>query len=536
VVAERSRHTRRHVGLDYANGTWTASTTTQLNNRGFLDQEIISVGATSLLRSHGYAPEGYLSDAADASNSYGYGYDTNGLISRIDTGGVSTPLVRTGSTLQAGPVSYQFDSLGRVISAGDLSLSYGPDGQPSGATRNTGSWTFLNDETGARLAKLSAGAFVAAYLEEGVLQASGLTQPLSAGGTLIGVIANGSFQPIAVDTRGTVLADTNGTPRIASPYGDRAQHPDLAKVIDYVHLGYDADLGVVRMGVRDYDPRIHRFLTPDPLYLEEPVHCLDSPVDCNLYGYARNLPATYRDPDGKNPAILVGAAVGAGISTAAYMIFTPVEQWTLRGAGGAALGGAINGAIAGATGGASLLVQVGGGAIGSVAGGIVTRGIQTGSVEQAFDRSHVAVDLAAGVVLTGALSRLHASPGGASASATVATEEAAVGVQAARGGGAGVVRVGQAGEAAVRAAADIGEKVPIEIAGRVRIPDGITSTVLTEVKNVQSLSYTQQLRDFASYARENGLRFDLWVRPSTQLSGPLAEEVANGVINLRFIP
>lgn len=56
-----------------------------------------------------------------------------------------------------------------------------------------------------------------------------------------------------------------------------------------------------------------------------------------------------------------------------------------------------------------------------------------------------------------------------------------------------------------------------------------------EVKNVRSLSYTQQLRDFANYARINGLRFDLWVRPDTQLSGPLEEQIANGAIKLRYI-
>ena len=96
--------------------------------------------------------------------------------------------------------------------------------------------------------------------------------------------------------------------------------------------------------------------------------------------------------------------------------------------------------------------------------------------------------------------------------------------------------MGQAGEAAVRGAVDIGPKVPIAVGGRVRIPDGLTSTVLSEVKNVGSLSYTQQLRDFASYARANGLRFDLWVRPTTQLTGPLSQEVASGAINLRIIP
>jgi hypothetical protein len=52
----------------------------------------------------------------------------------------------------------------------------------------------------------------------------------------------------------------------------------------------------------------------------------------------------------------------------------------------------------------------------------------------------------------------------------------------------------------VRSAADIGEKALIRVAGRTRIPDGLTNTVWTEVKNVSSLSYTQQLRDFATYA------------------------------------
>ena len=110
---------------------------------------------------------------------------------------------------------------------------------------------------------------------------------------------------------------------------------------------------------------------------------------------------------------------------------------------------------------------------------------------------------------------------------------------AARGaarGGAGVVRVGQAGEAAVRSVADIGPKVAIDVAGRTRIPDGLTSTVLSEVKNVGSLSYTQQLRDFAAYASANGLRFDLWVRPTTRMSGPLLDAIESGAINRRFIP
>ena len=101
----------------------------------------------------------------------------------------------------------------------------------------------------------------------------------------------------------------------------------------------------------------------------------------------------------------------------------------------------------------------------------------------------------------------------------------------------GAASLGREGEAAVRGAYDIGSKQTIDIAGGgTRVPDGLTSTALSEVKNVQSLSYTQQLQDFASYAQQNGLRFDLYVRSDTQLSQPLQQAIQNGQVNLRYIP
>ncbi|MEZ8420602.1 putative toxin [Vibrio splendidus] len=97
-------------------------------------------------------------------------------------------------------------------------------------------------------------------------------------------------------------------------------------------------------------------------------------------------------------------------------------------------------------------------------------------------------------------------------------------------------QIGQAGEAAVQAAFDIGKKQKFSINGRVRIPDGVTSTTLSEVKNVKSLSYTKQLRDFADIAKQQGLQYDLYVRPSTKLSGPLTQAIQDGPINLKVIP
>ena len=79
--------------------------------------------------------------------------------------------------------------------------------------------------------------------------------------------------------------------------------------------------------------------------------------------------------------------------------------------------------------------------------------------------------------------------------------------------------IGQAGER--MAGIDPANKKPIHINGRTRIPDGISRTTLTEVKNVKYLSNTLQLRDFAAYAnadKDNVLRLILYVRPDTKIA------------------
>jgi RHS repeat-associated protein len=96
--------------------------------------------------------------------------------------------------------------------------------------------------------------------------------------------------------------------------------------------------------------------------------------------------------------------------------------------------------------------------------------------------------------------------------------------------------LGQEGEAAVRGTYDIGEKVSIDINGRVRIPDGLTDSTLSEVKNVANQSFTRQLRDYLDFAQQTGRRFDLYLRPSTNVSGPLQDAIDSGLINRIDIP
>ena len=97
-------------------------------------------------------------------------------------------------------------------------------------------------------------------------------------------------------------------------------------------------------------------------------------------------------------------------------------------------------------------------------------------------------------------------------------------------------QLGQAGEAAVRGTYDIGDKVSININGQVRIPDGLTDSTVSEVKNVANQSFTQQLRDYLDFAQQTGRSFDLYMTPTTNISGPLQDVMDSGLINRLDIP
>ncbi len=81
-----------------------------------------------------------------------------------------------------------------------------------------------------------------------------------------------------------------------------------------------------------------------------------------------------------------------------------------------------------------------------------------------------------------------------------------------------------------------GNKTKIAINGRNRIPDALADDLLIEVENVKDLSCSRQLRDFADYASQNGLTYELFVRPDTKLTGPLLEAIRDGDIVLKYIP
>ncbi|HWM84279.1 MAG TPA: HNH endonuclease, partial [Kofleriaceae bacterium] len=279
------------------------------NARGLVASETIGLGEDSWLRSYGYDSRGYLTRSEDPAQLATYSYMPAGLPNQItDERGTRTVFRGSARAITVAGIPYAYDASGRVTARGGTTFTYGPDGHLAEARAGARTLAYRYDADGNRILKYEDGSPTAGFLGGGYLTGDGFIAPVEIAGRLVGVLEGGTFHLLATDPRGTPLADRDGTPRPVSPYGVRVTRPDLSAALDYVEKGFDADLEAVRMGVRDYDPLLSQFRTPDPLFLESLEQCSANPVECNLFTYAANNPVSLRDPTGE-AAWLVGVVV-----------------------------------------------------------------------------------------------------------------------------------------------------------------------------------------------------------------------------------
>ncbi len=95
--------------------------------------------------------------------------------------------------------------------------------------------------------------------------------------------------------------------------------------------------------------------------------------------------------------------------------------------------------------------------------------------------------------------------------------------------------LGEEGELAARIVKNTEHIPSLSGTAAYRIPDELTPTTLTEVKNVQSLDFDSQLQDSLHFAIMTERDMILVVRPTTTLSPDLKAAVNAGWINLRFL-
>ena len=262
----------------------------------------------------------------------------------------------------------------------------------------------------------------------------------------------------AYDAWGNVLT-SEGTLATSNPIRYRGYYFDTETSLYYVSSRY-------------YDPEIGRFINSDDI---DYLGADGSPLSYNLFAYCMNNPVNRFDVNGN----------------------WSMPNWLKVTVGAVALAGAI--ALTVATGGGAAAVAVG---VAKVVGSVVLSTAVSAGAGYLNNGKQGAIDGACNGFMFGSLSAL-----GGAAFKYAKVHSATTGSPNS---------MGKAGERMV--GIDQSAKKPIQINGRTRIPDAMTDTTLTEVKNVKYISNTQQLRDFAAFANDTGRSLELWVRPTTRIA------------------
>ena len=227
--------------------------------------------------------------------------------------------------IDAGDIIYAFDyddNLSRRTNGSDVTdYEYSSTGElMSVILPDTTHIEYVHDPLGRRIAKKINGSIIEKYLwgdkttllavydgSDNLLQrfeyadgrmpyamtSSGNTYYLTydqVGSMRLVTDASGNIiKQIDYDTFGNIIADSN--PSFTIPFG-------------FAGGLHDRDTDLVRFGYRDYMPEIGKWTAKDPI--------LFAGGDTNLYGYVRNDPVNWVDPEGLWVPQAIGAAVGLG--------------------------------------------------------------------------------------------------------------------------------------------------------------------------------------------------------------------------------
>lgn len=295
--------TRRENGYILSQGATDAFSSWDFDDRGLIASEQTTAAGVDTSRTFSYDARRFLVEAHSGTSGAveAWSYDANGMLASMQDHHGSRSITRTPAQLTAGSRTYRLDSLGRVVDTGNATLSYGAHGHVALSTSASGRQaTYLYNHDDQRIATSVDGVLTAAFVGDTVYTESGLLEPVEFGGRLVALIReDGEIQPVAADQRGTLAADPEtGEALTLSAYGSRPNYTPITSALDFVRAPHDATSQTVRFGVRDYDPYLGQFLTPDPLFFMQPDLSLESPVEANLYGYAIGDPINRTDPTG----------------------------------------------------------------------------------------------------------------------------------------------------------------------------------------------------------------------------------------------
>jgi RHS repeat-associated protein len=307
--AELSSYSAAHSGT----GIYSASFTR--DKLGRITQKVETIGGATDTYDYSYDLTGRLTQVKKNSATVAaYTYDSNSnRLSFTGSGGTINGTYDNQDRLTSyGSATFAYTANGELLSktAGGQTTSYSYDvlGNLRSVTLPGGTQIeYIIDGQDRRIGKKINGSQVQGFLYEDQLNPAA---ELDGSNNLVSRFVYGS-QPNVPDyiIKGGVtyriISDHLGSVRLVVNVTTGA----IAQRIDYDEFGqvlmdtspgfqpfgfagglYDADTGLVRFGVRDYDPQTGRWTARDPILFDS--------GEANLYGYALNDPINFLDPRG----------------------------------------------------------------------------------------------------------------------------------------------------------------------------------------------------------------------------------------------
>ncbi|WP_433434857.1 RHS repeat-associated core domain-containing protein [Nonomuraea sp. CA-141351] len=219
--------------------------------------------------------------------------------------GVVRPHAVTATTTGSATAAYGYDVAGNTTArpgpAGAQTLTWDDEGLLTSITAGGKTTSYVYDANGEQLIRRDPGS-VTLFVGRGELRLNTATG--STTGTRyyegLGTRTSDGFTWTLTDHHGTSQVAVNATSlavttRRFDPFGNpRGAAPAWpAGNRGFVGGAVNPDTGLTRLGAREYDPAMGRFISVDPI-----IDPLD-PQQMNAYAYSNNSPATMSDPDGE---------------------------------------------------------------------------------------------------------------------------------------------------------------------------------------------------------------------------------------------
>ncbi len=234
-------------------------------------------------------------------------YNSIGNISSITEDAIKNYVYssdRSQILTQVGNVTYVFDAFGNLVSDGSRTLSYDWNNRPTSITKDSVSTSYFYDEEGIRVKKINANStsiFIDKYSE--ITDSSEINHIYLNSDKIVTLRGNEVVFNHS-DHLGSSVASTDMDGNILStnsynPFGSKRASSGVV-TIPYRYTGQyeDSETDLYYYKARYYDPVLSRFITADPLFLEEMDQRGKTVLDLNLYAYVKSSPMVMVDPSG----------------------------------------------------------------------------------------------------------------------------------------------------------------------------------------------------------------------------------------------